>query len=219
MRSAARITDLADCHGLPVRNATVPWARDVLIAGVPAARYLDNPDCGGFIVTGDPTVLIAGLPAARVQDRTSDGGSIVSGDPGTLLSGQVFEDSGINDLIRQIDDARENVRQLERRAAEARRIAETLARESMDRTRGVGGWPENPRENIGPSLGRLAGSQVETHRAMEAERQAEVNRGEVRELERQLISEAQHRISDELQTPNHFAPPLSTTPSSGEEGV
>jgi uncharacterized Zn-binding protein involved in type VI secretion len=205
MRRAARISDKADCHGLPVSNATIPWGRNVIISGVPAARYLDRCDCGGFVVTGDPTVLISGLPAVRIQDKTSHGGMIIDGDYQTLLGDGVFEDQEINDIVVRLEDARENARQrsleadLERQAYE---LAVEQHRQVSLRspTEGPGGLPQSPNGQHGERLGYGAQRILQCRRMEEAEREEQAALNEVQEIEQELISETQRRLNQRFGT-------------------
>ncbi len=205
MRRAARISDKADCHKTPVSTATIPWDREVIISGVPAARYLDKCACGGLVVTGDPTVLISGLPAARSQDATHHGGTIIDGDYETLLGEEVFEDPEINNIVKRLEDAHENARRKSSKADTERLAyehAERQHRESSTKppTEGPLGFPQHSEGQHGEPLGYGVDRILQYGRMQEAERQEEAAQNEVREIEQELTSETQHRLNQRFGT-------------------
>ena len=99
MPPAARLTDMHTCPaetpGLPpiphVGGPIVgPGQPNVLIVGLPAAKFGDSCVCVGppdSIVKGSATVMIGGSPAARMGDTTAHGGSIVLGAPTVMIGG------------------------------------------------------------------------------------------------------------------------------------
>lgn len=199
MRPAARIVDIADCHGTPVSVPTIPWPMAVLISGVPAARYLDKCACGAFVVTGDPTVLICGLPAVRLQDRTNHGGAIALGDPRTLLGEQVFEDPDINTILKRLERARQRADQAARDLAEERRVLEDFERQHREEsfrppTQDSTGLPQSPQGAHGSRLGFGAARLYQARRVRQFERREQAAQGEVRAIEQELTSETNRRF-------------------------
>jgi len=121
------------------------------------------------------------------------------GDSQTLLGDEVFEDDGINDIVRRLEIARENARQRSRETAEERRVYEDFIRQHREASlrppsEGPGGLPQDPRGQHGERLGLAAARILQGVRLQEAQRQEQAAHDEVRELEQELTSEAQSRF-------------------------
>jgi len=164
---------------------------NVHIEDIPAARYLDQCTCGGFVTTGHPTVWIEDLPVVRSEDTTTCGGVLVVQQVRTLVGEETFEDQEINDIVRRLDEARENLTQkilatrLEERALEhaARQHQDQTFNPTQDPTTGV---PRNPQEEKGPAIGYGVDRLLQHGRVNEARAEEGAARRELGQVEREL---------------------------------
>lgn len=114
---AARVGDLHVCPMVspgPVPHVggpiIPPGAVNVLIGGLPAAKFGDKCICVGcppaMIVKGSATVWINNKPAARMGDLTAHGGTITTGLPTVLIGDMGAAGAGVDTpcaIIAKID--------------------------------------------------------------------------------------------------------------------
>jgi hypothetical protein len=124
---------------------------------------------------------------------------IIGGDPETLMGEEVFEDTEITEILKRLDQAKENLRQKRVRAREEERIFEEAVRQHREEslrppTQDEHGVPRDPRDR-GAQLGYGANRLAQHGRMRQAQREEQAAEAEVEGILEEVQSRAQN-LSD-----------------------